>query len=60
MYEDGWYSFVPELSNNSNARNETSNGRPRGHQRKESLLQQPNVRVVTIHCFVYSGQLTVL
>ncbi|KAM0257587.1 hypothetical protein ACHAQJ_004287 [Trichoderma viride] len=42
MYEDGWYSFVPELSNNSNSRNETSSGKPRGHQRKESLLQQPN------------------
>ncbi|KAM0525484.1 hypothetical protein ACHAPE_000189 [Trichoderma viride] len=42
MYEDGWYSFVPELSSSSNNRSETSNGRPRGHQRKESLLQQPN------------------
>lgn len=43
MYEDGWYSFVPELSSSSNnGRSETSNGKPRGHQRKESLLQQPN------------------
>ncbi|RFU80577.1 sec34-like family [Trichoderma arundinaceum] len=42
MYEDGWYSFVPELSSNNNHRNETSGGRSRGHQRKESLLQQPN------------------
>ncbi|PTB69213.1 Sec34-domain-containing protein [Trichoderma citrinoviride] len=42
MYEDGWYSFVPELSSSSNGRNETSGGKPRGHQRKESLLQQPN------------------
>ncbi|KAL7797223.1 Sec34-like family domain-containing protein [Trichoderma ceciliae] len=42
MYEDGWYSFVPELGNNNNGRNESSSGRLRGHQRKESLLQQPN------------------
>lgn len=55
MYEDGWYSFVPELSSSSNNRNETSNGRPRGHQRKESLLQQPNVRATIAHCFAYSG-----
>ncbi|KAH6605970.1 sec34-like family [Trichoderma cornu-damae] len=42
MYEDGWYSFVPELSSSNNTRSEASGGRPRGHQRKESLLQQPN------------------
>lgn len=42
MYEDGWYSFVPELGNGNNGRTETSSGRARGHQRKESLLQQPN------------------
>lgn len=45
MYEDGWYSFVPELGNGNNGRAETPSGRPRGHQRKESLLQQPNVGV---------------
>lgn len=42
MYEDGWYSFVPELGNGNNGRTETTSGRARGHQRKESLLQQPN------------------
>lgn len=55
MYEDGWYSFVPELSNSSNNSNETSSGRNRGHQRKESLLQQPHVRVTVTHCFANSG-----
>lgn len=45
MYEDGWYSFVPELGNGNNGKTETSSGRARGHQRKESLLQQPNVGV---------------
>lgn len=39
MYEDAWYSFVPEAS----GKNATSNNASHGHKRKESLLQQPNV-----------------
>ncbi|ROT35825.1 Sec34-like family protein [Sodiomyces alkalinus F11] len=38
MYEDSWYSFVPEVTKKS-----TSSGQGTGHRRKESLLQQPNV-----------------
>lgn len=40
MYEDSWYSFVPEIAPKKPA----TNGQPQGHRRKESLLQQPNVR----------------
>jgi len=38
MYEDSWYSFVPDLAKRS-----TASTQPQGHRRKESLLQQPNV-----------------
>ncbi|OAR00413.1 hypothetical protein LLEC1_07564 [Akanthomyces lecanii] len=38
MYEDAWYSFVPEATGKLAARNNAS----LGHKRKESLLQQPN------------------
>ncbi|KAL2752097.1 hypothetical protein ACRALDRAFT_1083664 [Sodiomyces alcalophilus JCM 7366] len=37
MYEDSWYSFVPEV-----AKTTTPSGQGTGHRRKESLLQQPN------------------
>ncbi|KAL2194856.1 Sec34-like family-domain-containing protein [Corynascus similis CBS 632.67] len=38
MYEDSWYSFVPELSQHQPA----SVTQSTGHRRKQSLLQQPN------------------
>ncbi|KAK3179966.1 Golgi transport complex subunit 3 [Lecanicillium sp. MT-2017a] len=38
MYEDSWYSFVPELT----ARKPASTTAASGHRRRESLLQQPN------------------
>ncbi|KAF6825528.1 golgi complex component [Colletotrichum plurivorum] len=37
MYDDTWYSFVPDV-----AKKATSNAQGAGHRRKESLLQQPN------------------
>ena len=37
MYEDSWYSFVPEFGHKRGASQNL------GHRRKESLLQQPNV-----------------
>lgn len=40
MYEDSWYSFVPEFQH----RRAPSTTQSTGHRRKESLLQQPNVR----------------
>ncbi|KAJ3495453.1 hypothetical protein NLG97_g3395 [Lecanicillium saksenae] len=38
MYEDAWYSFVPEAT----GKNAASNSAAHAHKRKESLLQQPN------------------
>ncbi|KAM3533400.1 hypothetical protein MY4038_003293 [Beauveria bassiana] len=38
MYEDAWYSFVPEAT----GKPATSNNVSHGHKRNESLLQQPN------------------
>ncbi|KAL2023704.1 hypothetical protein VTK56DRAFT_1418 [Thermocarpiscus australiensis] len=38
MYEDSWYSFVPDLQ----PRRPASGTQTTGHRRKESLLQQPN------------------
>lgn len=38
MYDDSWYSFVPEV-----AKTAASTVKNAGHRRKESLLQQPNV-----------------
>ena len=40
MYEDSWYSFVPEHTHKKNP-SVSQTGRKRG----ESLLQQPNVRL---------------
>lgn len=37
MYDDSWYSFVPEV-----AKTAASTVKNAGHRRKESLLQQPN------------------
>ncbi|KAK4445014.1 oligomeric Golgi complex subunit 3 [Podospora aff. communis PSN243] len=39
MYEDSWYSFVPEHHQKRGAAPGTQNP---GHRRRESLLQQPN------------------
>lgn len=39
MYEDSWYSFVPDFQRRAAA----SGAQGPGHRRKESLLQQPNV-----------------
>ncbi|KAH8668514.1 Sec34-like family-domain-containing protein [Xylariales sp. PMI_506] len=39
MYEDSWYSFVPEISHKKNV--SVSQTAP-GHRRRGSLLQQPN------------------
>ncbi|KAK3321574.1 Sec34-like family-domain-containing protein [Apodospora peruviana] len=43
MYEDSWYSFVPEIQQRRgpSAVSSTQAAGP-GHRRKESLLQQPN------------------
>ncbi|KAK5995676.1 Conserved oligomeric Golgi complex subunit 3 [Cladobotryum mycophilum] len=38
MYEDGWYSIVPEITNKKPA----TGAQSQGHLRKESLLQQSN------------------
>ncbi|ORY67228.1 Sec34-like family-domain-containing protein [Pseudomassariella vexata] len=38
MYEDSWYSFVPEISHKKNV----SISQTAVHRRRESLLQQPN------------------
>ncbi|CAJ2509425.1 Uu.00g144510.m01.CDS01 [Anthostomella pinea] len=38
MYEDSWYSFVPDHVQNRN----TSTTQASSHRRRESLLQQPN------------------
>ncbi|KFA75860.1 hypothetical protein S40288_01960 [Stachybotrys chartarum IBT 40288] len=38
MYEDSWYSYVPEATTKPGPTNPVSPG----HRRKESLLQQPN------------------
>ncbi|KAG6014081.1 hypothetical protein E4U43_006955 [Claviceps pusilla] len=40
MYEDSWYSFVPDV-----AKRQTASTQPQGHRRKESLLEQPNANV---------------
>lgn len=41
MYEDSsWYSFVPDLTGRKAAA-----APARSHKRRESLLQQPNVRL---------------
>ncbi|KAG6011055.1 hypothetical protein E4U21_000086 [Claviceps maximensis] len=37
MYDDSWYSFVPDV-----AKRDTASTQSQGHQRKESLLQQRN------------------
>ncbi|KAK2590743.1 Golgi transport complex subunit 3 [Conoideocrella luteorostrata] len=37
MYEDSWYSFVPDISNKP-----AVPAQSQSHRRKESLLQQPN------------------
>jgi hypothetical protein len=37
MYEDSWYSYVPDNHKEDAAHNSTA------HRRKESLLKQPNV-----------------
>jgi hypothetical protein len=42
MYDDAWYSFVPEVTTTKKETSSAPQGR--GHRRKESLLQQPNVR----------------
>ncbi|KYK54738.1 Sec34-like family protein [Drechmeria coniospora] len=38
MYEEAWYSFVPDIS----ARKPATSSQPSVHRRKESLLLQPN------------------
>ncbi|KAI3325820.1 Sec34-like family protein [Xylariaceae sp. AK1471] len=38
MYEDSWYSLMPDQVQRRNP----SNSQPSGHRRRESLLQQPN------------------
>ena len=44
MYEDSWYSFVPELpSKKDDASSQSSK-----HNRRESLLRQANVRSSTV------------
>lgn len=39
MYEDAWYSFVPE----TNTKKDHVTSQASQHRRKESLLQQTNV-----------------
>ncbi|KAL1836247.1 hypothetical protein VTJ49DRAFT_5394 [Mycothermus thermophilus] len=43
MYEDSWYSFVPELQQ----RQPASTTQTTGHRRKQSLLEQPNAAADT-------------
>ena len=43
MYEDGWLSLMPEQQH-QHSRSVSTSSQSRGHRRKESLLQQPNVR----------------
>ncbi|XP_044717237.1 sec34-like family domain-containing protein [Hirsutella rhossiliensis] len=38
MYEDSWYSFVPEIT----SKKPTTTAQPQTHRRSESLGQQPN------------------
>ncbi|TGJ83107.1 hypothetical protein E0Z10_g5662 [Xylaria hypoxylon] len=38
MYEDSWYSLVPDHAQKKS----TSTSQPSGHRRRESLLQEPN------------------
>ncbi|KAI0127841.1 Sec34-like family protein [Xylariales sp. AK1849] len=38
MYDDSWYSFVPDIAHKKNA----SISQSTSHKRRESLLQQPN------------------
>lgn len=40
MYEDSWYSIMPDLGGRGHS---SSHSQSHGHRRKESLLQQPNV-----------------
>lgn len=42
MYEDAWYSFVPEVRSTR----EESSAQMGGHRRKNTLLQQPNVSIL--------------
>lgn len=44
MYDDSWYSFVPDV-----AKKAASAAQGSGHRRKESLLQQPNVSPRCFH-----------
>ncbi|KAJ4235614.1 Golgi transport complex subunit 3 [Fusarium solani] len=39
MYEDSWYSIMPDLGGRGHS---SSHSQSHGHRRKESLLQQPN------------------
>jgi hypothetical protein len=47
MYEDSWYSFVPETSSAKDVQPASSSSG--GHNRRESLLQQPNVSIPCAH-----------
>ncbi|XMA13988.1 hypothetical protein WAI453_006779 [Rhynchosporium graminicola] len=39
MYEDSWYTYVPD----SNPKNDEPASQSSNHRRRESLLKQPNV-----------------
>ncbi|KAG6037010.1 hypothetical protein E4U41_005346 [Claviceps citrina] len=41
MYDDSWYSFVPDTTKKPHASTQSP-----AHRRKESLLQQPNAEVI--------------
>lgn len=45
MYEDTWYSFVPDVK----PKKDESSGNKLTHRRKESLLKQPNVGTLPPH-----------
>ena len=50
MYEDGWLSLMPEQQQHQHHRSVSTSSQSHGHRRKESLLQQPNVRGLEILC----------
>ncbi|KAM0195515.1 hypothetical protein ACHAPA_003019 [Fusarium lateritium] len=41
MYEDSWYTLMPDLGTSKKSHS-SSHNQSHGHRRKESLLQQPN------------------
>ncbi|KAM7183731.1 Sec34-like family domain containing protein [Naviculisporaceae sp. PSN 640] len=45
MFEDSWYSIVPDIAQRRGTTNSNAPSSATGHRRKESLLQQPNENI---------------